>query len=237
MAAPARLSRRTYRWYGGGAAARRLGAFATLTACVAVAVGARVASTPSAAPPCYSVHRRRVPRRPWRRRGVTVEVRKTADRPHRRGALHSPGSADRFPSVRRGGSSSLESLQQPRRRATSAARSTAGCSAPVPAVHWHPFRKGGCNVGKKQVRNAKLLLCNALCHSMNGSPGSPAAGRAARPVAQPARMGRVGRRASLRLSEASGSPRRGRGEGAQEAFADEPLQCSAAVARRCTRRP
>ena len=36
--------------------------------------------------------------------------------------------------------------------------------------------------------------------------------------------------------EASGSPRRGRGEGAQEAHADEPLQRPPAVARRCARR-
>ena len=38
-----------------------------------------------------------------------------------------------------------------------------------------------------------------------------------------------------RLSEATGSPRRRRGEGAQEAHADEPLQRPAAMARRCAR--
>ena len=35
----------------------------------------------------------------------------------------------------------------------------------------------------------------------------------------------------------SGSPRRGRGEGAQETDVDEPLQRPAAMARRCARRP
>ena len=67
------------------------------------------------------------------------------------------------------------------------------------------------------------------------SPGSSAAGRATRPVAQPAGVSRGGRCAGSRLLEAARSPRRGGGEGAQEAHAHEPLQRSAAVARRPAR--
>ena len=60
------------------------------------------------------------------------------------------------------------------------------------------------------------------------SPASPRAGRhldllGPRPPVSNERL-----RYGSRLSEAAGSPRRGRGEGAQEAHADEPLQRPAA---------
>ena len=51
----------------------------------------------------------------------------------------------------------------------------------------------------------------------------------------PPRVGGVGRRAGARLSPAPRPPRRGGGEGAEEAHPDQPLQRPPAVARRCPR--
>ena len=62
---------------------------------------------------------------------------------------------------------------------------------------------------------------------------SSTCGRASRPLAQSARMGGVGGGTSARLSEAPGRPRRGGGEGTQIPHADQPLQSSPAMARRC----
>ena len=60
--------------------------------------------------------------------------------------------------------------------------------------------------------------------------GRPAAGEPARPLAQSPRVGGVGRRAGARLSPAPRPPRRGGGEGAEEAHPDQPLQRPPAVA-------
>ena len=81
--------------------------------------------------------------------------------------------------------------------------------------------RGDATRGTSGPFGSKALGINTLQEFAIGSPGSPKTSRVARPVAQPTRMGRVGRRARPRLSEASGPPRRGRGEGAQEAHADD----------------
>ena len=78
------------------------------------------------------------------------------------------------------------------------------------------------------------VTCALREGSIGRSPGSSKAGRVARPLAQSAG---VDRRAGFRLSEAARSPRRGRGDGRQEAHADETLQHPPAVGRRCARSP
>ena len=88
--------------------------------------------------------------------------------------------------------------------------------------------------GRPDAERAGLELCGRTA-SHRHCRGRQAAHRAARPVAQPAGMGRVGGRAGTRISTASGSPRRGRRQGAQEAHADEPLQRPPAVALRRAR--
>ena len=99
------------------------------------------------------------------------------------------------------------------------------------------FRTGGATREARTLPLGTSPFMNNFHRPRIESPGSPKARRVARPVAQLARMDRLGRRAGPRLSEASDSPRRGRGEGAQEARGDEPLQCPPATARRCPRSP